>query len=257
MINVPPSKKKTGNDNNKEPFVANMDVCTKFEEIKPLLMAKQESDDSSFGMVFVGEKLSAHDVIALRTSDKWCDITLAVCLEKKFNEAQHTILQDAGVDILFCCSQGAPQLSLDSGKVDSGLVLKSILAVMPSAVVVQLSDVDLLKVILRLNDNYPELFTVMYSETPAHILTEAEQHIRTVLEATKEIIQGGEKNIPALTGSLQRALQEKNIRLSKSDFVDNQGTSYEKSLEKGNGFFHVSTQIDDIYVQDGIQIITK
>jgi hypothetical protein len=231
-----------------------MDICTKFEDLKPLLMRGQESEDSTFSVVFIPKNLSAHDVVALRTAAKWCDVVIAVCLDEKFSTNQQKILKGAGVNILFISSQNVPQLSLDSGKVNSGFVLKVILAVVPSAVVVQIANVDLLKVILQINTNYPEMFTPIYSETPVHILSDAEQGVRQTLVAIQEIITGGEKNIKTLTAKLGDVLQQKSIHLNVCDYVDNQGVTCQKIFAKEGGFIHISAKIVGTYIQDGIQI---
>lgn len=232
-----------------------MNICSKFENLKLLLEKHQESDDTTFSLVFIPAILTVHDVIALRTASKWCDVVIAVCLDDKFKASQQKILQDAGVDILLSCNlANAPKLSLDSGEINSGFILKVILAVMPSAIVVQIAMLDLLKVILQIDDNYNEMFTPIYSETPAHILTESEQKIRQAIVSIKEIILGGERNIEIISSKLSDVLAKNNINLSKLECVDNKGFSCKNTLENQQFFINVLAEIDNVSAQDGIQI---
>lgn len=229
-----------------------MEVCTSFDKLKPLLDGQPE--ENTFGVVFIPEVLDVHDVIAVRTSVKWCDATVVVCLKDVLKASHHKILQNAGVDILLSCPPSAPKLDLDSGDIASGFVLKVILAIMPSAVVVQQAKIDLLRVVLMLNRHYTDLFTPIFSETPVGVLSETEQEIREFLVAIKESAEGGELDMAKLSARFKSALQHKYRAEGLFRAVSSDGTTCAKSLSAGENYLHVAARLAEGIICDSVLV---
>ena len=231
-----------------------MDICTKFENLRQLLENHQQQNDTTFGLVFIPNTLTADDIIAVRTSDKWCDVTVCVILNKNLTAKQNSLLQNAGVDILLDCPQEAPELPLNSGNINSGFLLKVILLVMPSAVIVQLNELDLLKVLLKINYNYQDLFTFIYSQTPISVLSETQQDIRKNVLLIQKMIKLKEKNITKLIDKFNKSIKQKYSVDNTIEFIDNKGENCKDKLSSGENFMHISLEIDEIKIQDSIQI---
>jgi hypothetical protein len=137
--------------------------------------------DSSFGLVFLQEQLDVHSVVALRQAERMCDVCVAVNLHA--NTAHDPkILEKAGVSyFLHMQPEEKPKVTVSSqvGGLNLTFILQAVLAVMPSAMVVPVTQVGLLRGLNNLLATFENLFVLMPSQTPHNMLATSQAKARS------------------------------------------------------------------------------
>ena len=188
-------------------------------------IAENSSEDETVALVFLRSTFDAHDITAIKQADKWCDKVAVVALEK--NDLKRQFLEQAGCDFYYQFNEPKDAIFIDCGvnNIQGTALLKTILAVMPNAVMTPIADLSLLKALRNVNAAFIDLFTLKEVETSDDVLSDTQQALRQQFRVSGADSKKIEKNLSCKVTSL--------TLLSHSD-MDRYNTLNQKSF---CGFF--------------------
>lgn len=177
--------------------------------------------DSSFALAVFRNELDAHALVAIRQADRVCDFTI-VLATTPLDDAQKGLLAQAGADVLFQPEAQELPVYVETGvkDVDSTVHLQTILNIMPLVVAIPPSDFKLHEALERLNQAFPDTFSLLAEETPLHLLNGSQQKAREALLVGKDMLLAGEGNFSVLKNAMLASSAKYGFTLKSFSVLD-------------------------------------
>lgn len=160
------------------------------------LVARKLPADTTFALLPLVDSFYDEDAQSAAHAKKYADVLVAVAVGKAqaFDRATQRRMAESGVEVFVLgpVQPAAVELNEITPYVNTTHYLQSIIAVMPSIVVVHPNNIPLLKVTKALEKTFPQLFTFMEPAaklTPSH---SAQHEMIQALQVVQNMVQSGE-----------------------------------------------------------------
>lgn len=205
------------------------------------LAAQKLPPDNTLALLPLGDSFYPEDALSVTLAKKYTDLLVAVALGKNqaFDRATLHRIAEAGVG-LFIAAKPTPtavELTEVTPFIHSTFYLQTILAVMPSVVVVHPHNLPLLKVTRSLESTFPQLFTLMEPEaalTPTHSVG---YEILQALQVVQNMVQSGELMAQNLLQAAADALQTRGFHTLHELALYDKATLNEVNLRLGQAAY--------------------
>jgi len=233
-----------------------MRVAHSLADLQRLLRESFE-DESSLSCVFLRGAVNVHNLVTVRNADRLCDITVVTLLEENaITPAYGQYLKEAGADIVFIPREHELQectVTMGVSGIDGTLIMQVILAVMPMVVSVSPADELLLGCFKRIQQTFPDLFSLVLEETPVHLLSQSHQQMRSALLLVQESVAGGEYAVNSLTQVATKALSGGEVVALK--FWNSKAQPCIKDVDVTECYATLAFKQDGQILHDGIKIV--
>ena len=160
------------------------------------LAAKSPSADTTYALLPLVDTFYDEDAQSAAHARKYADVLVAVAVghAQAFDRTTQRQMAEAGVDVFVIAPPQPTPVVLNeiTPYVNATHYLQSIVAVMPSVVVVHPNNIPLLKVTKAFESAFPQLFTFMEPSaklTPSH---SAQHEMMQALQVVQNMVQSGE-----------------------------------------------------------------
>lgn len=189
------------------------------------LAAKNLPADATFALIPLVDSFYDEDALSVAHAKKYADVVVAVTLGKAqtFDRATQRRMTESGVDVFILApSQPAPiELNEITPYINTTQYLQSIIAVMPSIVVVHPNNIPLLKVTKALEKTFPQLFTFMEPSAKLVPTHSAQHEMLQALQVVQNMVQSGEAQARTLLQAGADALKVRGFgKIHELSFYD-------------------------------------